>query len=286
MGYGTWTTASYTTALNSAGFADTTAVLKSSVQAVYKSYELDPMLNPKNKVRECLDSDEHPETLPIILALDVTGSMGNAAKACAAQLDEIMSELYGKVKDVEFCMLGIGDMNYDDAPIQATQFESDVRIFDQTTKIYFEGGGGGNRYESYTGAWWFGLHHTKLDCWNRGKKGIIITLGDEPLNPVLYGDHIRQFFGDAAQDIDTDELYEQVCEKFDVYHIAITDESCYDRYEELIKGSWGKLLKQHFLIARSDELPRVIGEIVDDHSNGNFITSDTGAKVTEDGIAW
>lgn len=286
MGYGTWTTASYTTALNSAGFADTTAVLRSSVQAVYKSYELDPMLNPKNKVRECLDSDEHPETLPIILALDVTGSMGNAAKACAAQLDEIMSELYGKVKDVEFCMLGIGDMNYDDAPIQATQFESDVRIFDQTTKIYFEGGGGGNRYESYTGAWWFGLHHTKLDCWNRGKKGVIITLGDEPLNPILYGDHIRQFFGDAAQDIETEELYKQVCEKFDVYHIAITNESCYDRYEEMIKNSWGKLLKQHFLIARSDELPKVIGEIVDDHVNTNFITSDTGATVTEDGIAW
>lgn len=286
MGYGTWTTASYTTALNSAGFADTTAVLKSSVQAVYKSYELDPMLNPKNKVRECLDSDEHPKTLPIILALDVTGSMGNAAKACAAQLDEIMSELYGKVKDVEFCMLGIGDMNYDDAPIQATQFESDVRIFDQTTKIYFEGGGGGNRYESYTGAWWFGLHHTKLDCWNRGKKGVIITLGDEPLNPILYGDHIRQFFGDAAQDIETEELYKQVCEKFDVYHIAITNESCYDRYEEMIKNSWGKLLKQHFLIARSDELPKVIGEIVDDHVNANFITSDTGATVTEDGIAW
>lgn len=286
MGYGTWTTASYTTALNSKGFADTSAVLAAHVQDVYTSFSIDPMLDPRGKVRECIDSDEHPETLPIILGLDVTGSMGPAAKACAAKLDDIMTELYGKVKDVEFCMLGIGDMNYDDAPIQATQFESDIRIFDQTTKIYFEGGGGGNRYESYTGAWWFGLHHTKLDCWKRGKKGIIITMGDEPLNPILYGRHLKEYFGDTAQDIETEELYAQVCEKFDVYHIAITNESSYYHYDELIKNSWGELLKQHLIIATSNELPKVIGDIVEDHINGNFMTSDTGAVVTENGIAW
>lgn len=289
MGYGTWTTTSYNAALSSKGFTNTAAVRSANVQEVYRSYELDPMLNIKGKVRECADSEEHPETLPIILALDVTGSMGDAAKACAAQLDDIMSELYGKVKDVEFCMLGIGDMNYDDAPIQATQFESDVRIFDQTTKIYFEGGGGGNRSESYTAAWWFGLHHAKLDCWKRGKKGIIITMGDEALNPVLYGYQLRNFFGDTSEDVDTNELYKEVCEKYDVYHIAITNESCYYRYEELIKESFGKLLKQHLIIATSDELPKVISDIVDDHVNNtfdNFITSDAGATVTDDGIVW
>lgn len=287
MGYGTWTSTAYTTAVNTKGFATADAMLYCDTNQVYKAFELDPMLDPKGVIRECVDSDEHPNTFPIILALDVTGSMGSAARACAAKLDDIMTELYKKVEDVEFCMLGIGDMNYDDAPIQATQFESDIRIFDQTTKIYFEAGGGGNHYESYTGAWWFGLHHTKLDCWNRGKKGIIITLGDEPLNPVLYGKHLRKFFGDSAQDIDTTELYKEVCEKFDVYHIAIDDpDSSYRRYKDDIKNSWGALLGQHLMVSTNDKLPETIAQIVDDARSAGFIASDPGVTVTDNGIAW
>lgn len=287
MGYGTWTSTAYTTAVNSVGFASADAMLYCDTHQVYKAFSIDPMLDPKGVVRECIDSDEHPNTFPIILALDVTGSMGSAARACAAKLDDIMTELYKKVDDVEFCMLGIGDMSYDDAPIQATQFESDIRIFDQTTKIYFEGGGGGNRYESYTGAWWFGLHHTNLDCWKRGKKGIIITLGDEPLNPVLYGSHIRKFFGDSSQDVETEALYKEVCEKFDVYHIAIDDpDSSYRHYKDDIKESWGSLLGQHLIVSTNDKLPETIGHIVDDARAATFIASDPGVTVTDNGIAW
>lgn len=47
---------------------------------------------------------------------------------------------------------------------------------EQLDKVYFEYGGGGNGFESYSAAWYFGTHHTKLDCWNRGKRGIIITI--------------------------------------------------------------------------------------------------------------
>ena len=122
MGWGAWTTASYTTTLASKGFDSTSAVINASVQDVYKEDRLHPMLNPKNVMRECRDTEEHPETIPVILALDVTGSMGPAATMCAGKLDEIMTELYGEVKDVEFLMMGIGDLSCDEAPIQASQF--------------------------------------------------------------------------------------------------------------------------------------------------------------------
>ena len=282
MGWGSWTTASYTTAVRSMGFSSTTAMASANVQEVYRENRLNPLLNPKNVVRECLDTEEHPETIPVILALDVTGSMGSAATMCASKLDEIMKELYDKVKDVEFLMMGIGDLACDDAPIQASQFESDIRILDQTTKVYFEGGGGGNSYESYTAAWYFGLHNTKLDCWKRGKKGIIITMGDEPLNPYLPGRRLSEVLGASTQDIDTEVLYKEVCEKYDVYHIAITNNSCYDRYKDEIKDSWGKLLNQHLIIATSNELPKIISEIVAEHEN-NYSNTVT---VTEEGISW
>lgn len=282
MGWGSWTTASYNTAVRSMGFSSTTAMASASVQEVYRENRLNPLLNPKNVVRECLDTEEHPETIPVILALDVTGSMGSAATMCASKLDEIMKELYDKVNDVEFLMMGIGDLACDDAPIQASQFESDIRILDQTTKVYFEGGGGGNSYESYTAAWYFGLHNTKLDCWKRGKKGIIITMGDEPLNPYLPGHRLSEVLGTSTQDVDTEILYKEVCEKYDVYHIAITNNSCYSRYKDEIKDSWGKLLNQHLITATSDELPKIISEIVTEHEN-NYSNTVT---VTEEGISW
>jgi hypothetical protein len=129
-------------------------------------------------MRLCCDSEEHPETVPVILALDVTGSMGKAAEKIAKKLNVIMTKLFGEVKDIEFMTIGIGDLAYDSYPIQATQFESDIRIAEQLGKIYFEFGGGTNPYESYTAAWYFGLHNTELDCWKRNKKGIIVTIGD------------------------------------------------------------------------------------------------------------
>ena len=283
MGWGSWTSASYNTAVRTMGFNSTIAMACANVQEVYRENQLNPLLNPKNVMRECLDTEEHPETIPVILALDVTGSMGSAATMCASKLDEIMTELYGKVKDVEFLMMGIGDLACDNVPIQASQFESDIRILDQTTKVYFEGGGGGNSYESYTAAWYFGLHNTKLDCWKRGKKGIIITMGDEPLNPYLPGRRLSEVLGTSTQDIDTENLYKEVCEKYDVYHIAITNDSCYERYKNEINNSWGKLLNQHLIIATSDELPKIISEIVTEHEN-NF--SDNTVTVTEEGISW
>ena len=283
MGWGSWTSASYNTVVRTMGFNSTTAMACANVQEVYRENQLNPLLNPKNVMRECLDTEEHPETIPVILALDVTGSMGSAATMCASKLDEIMTELYGKVKDVEFLMMGIGDLACDDVPIQASQFESDIRILDKTTKVYFEGGGGGNSYESYTAAWYFGLHNTKLDCWKRGKKGIIITMGDEPLNPYLPGRRLSEVLGTSTQDVDTENLYKEVCEKYDVYHIAITNNSCYKRYKDEINNSWDKLLNQHLIISTSDELPKIISEIVTEHEN-NF--SDNTVTVTEEGISW
>ena len=287
MGSGSWTTTAYTAKINSMGFDDSRTMASSNVQSVFVGKRLAEELNPYGVIRECRDSEEHPNTLPIILALDVTGSMGRAATTCAAKLDEIMTELYGKVKDVEFMMMAIGDLAYDLAPIQASQFESDIRIMDQTAKIYFEGGGGGNAYESYTAAWYFGLYHCDLDCWKRGKKGIIITMGDEPMNPYLPKSQLNFALGSHEQDdVDTEALYREALEKYDIYHIAITDrESSYDHYAEKISNSWGKLLKQRLIIGSSNELPKIIGDIVEDHLESKSMEN-TSETVNDGLIRW
>ena len=288
MGGGAWTsssaTAYVTTAYASMGTTSLDDFAKLSTDQIYSARHIDPLLDPKGMIRECRDSAEHPNTIPIIMALDVTGSMGLATKHCATKLNDIMETLYSNVKDVEFMMMGIGDLAYDSAPIQVTQFESDVRILDQTTKIWFEKGGGGNSFESYTAAWYFGLNRTELDCWKRGKKGIIITLGDEPLNPYLPGNKLGYVLtGQGQDDVDTKDLYQKVIEKFDVYHIAVTDkESSFEHYKDKIKESWGELLGQRCLYAKSEDLPEVINQIVNDSIDSYAPAINTNTE----GISW
>lgn len=290
MGGGAWTTMSFNSSMRSRGISNVDSLCASNVNQFYKESHLHKDLDPHGvKMRECRDSDEHPNTIPIILALDVTGSMGSACAAVAKQLDSIMTSLYDKVADVEFMIMGIGDMSYDDAPLQVSQFESDIRILDQLGHVYFERGGGGNGWESYTGAWYFASRHTDLDCWKRGQKGIVITLGDEPMNPYLPKYSLERMFpGDKLQaDVDTPALYEEVCEKYDVYHIVITDrEASAAHYMPRIDKTWGSLLDgQHLIKSKSRDLPEVITDIVTNRYESVAVV-ETPLQIDEDGIGW
>ena len=268
MGGGSWTTSSfksYCTSVRGMSASDIsldgTITASMSSQEMYKSCSLDSALNPYKVVRECRDSDEHPHTIPVILALDVTGSMGNAAVEVAKKLNVVMTNLYDQVKDVEFCVMGIGDLAYDHSPIQISQFESDIRIAEQMDKVYFEYGGGGNSYESYTVAWYMGARHTDLDCWKRGQRGIIITMGDERMNPYLPMSVLNTCTGDGVQaDINTKELYKEVTEKYDVYHLDVNHSWGHDSG---IKSSWKSLLDdKHFREVTLDSIADTIVEII------------------------
>ena len=270
MGGGNWTTKSFVSYSTSRGFdTDSRGVIKGdySNQEMFKARKLDSALDPRGVIRECCDSEEHPNTLPVILALDVTGSMGRTAVEVAKKLNEIMTKLYGQVKDVEFMIMGIGDLAYDYYPIQASQFESDIRIAEQLDKVYFEFGGGGNSFESYTAAWYFGSRHTKLDCWNRGKKGVIITIGDERLNPHLpasgWHSGLSATTGDTLQaDVETKNLYPETAKKFDIYHINVNHRGGYDQVG--IEESFLEYLDtDHFrTIDRVDDIADEIAKIV------------------------
>ena len=289
MGGGSWTRDSFTTYSRASRGMDVSvdgvSIGSSSVQDNFKSKMLATELDPKNVIRECVDSTEHPNTKPVILALDVTGSMGNAAVEVAKQINVVMTKLYENVTDVEFLVMGIGDLAYDRAPIQASQFESDIRIAEQLDKVYFEGGGGGNAFESYTAAWYFGLHHTKLDCWKRGQKGVIITMGDEPLNPYLPKGALSRVTGDNLQgDIETDELYKAATEKFDIYHLNVKHGGGW--YDTEIHNSYGKYLdKDHFKDTTVNKIANDIVEIVTSaFSNANVATN--VAVSASGGISW
>jgi hypothetical protein len=299
MGSGTWTSASYNTYTKSTRGVDFATFSNTiySAQEMYVSRSLAPVLYPYGVIRKCHDSEEHPDTLPVILALDVTGSMGDASVKVAKKLNEIMTDLYAdkSIKDIEFCIMGIGDLSYDDAPIQMSQFESDVRIAEQLDKIYFEAGGGGNKFESYTAAWYMGVNHCELHCWDRGKKGIIITMGDEGPNPYLPKLGLSNVTGDKLQnDVETKDLYPEVIEKYDVYHISVDDRSSSYQYHKTHNGideKWRELLGENYFVSSLDNLAQTITNIIKDREANTVwsttIASSPGLQVNENNeVTW
>ena len=256
-----------------------------SNQEMFKARDIDPALDPKNVIRECCDNEEHPATIPVILALDVTGSMGQAAVEVAKQLNIIMTKLYQKVKEVEFLVMGIGDLAYDNCPLQVSQFESDIRIAEQLDKVYFEFGGGGNAFESYTVAWYFALEQVQLDCWKRGRKGIIITMGDEGVNPYLPGKRLAEITGRPVQaDIETSRLYPEVQEKYDVYHLFVNH---IGRRNENYIRTWKELMDtEHFketdIKNIADQIIRIVtARAEEDRRAGAFV-----ATTKQEEISW
>ena len=296
MGSGSWSVSNYAAYACSTGHgydAECCTLAKdyaSSSQA-FTAHQIDKAMDPKNVLRECCDSEEHPATIPVILALDVTGSMGSTAIEVQKKLNPIMIEIYKRVKDAEIMVMAMGDLAYDNSPIQISQFESDIRIAENLDKIYFENGGGGNDYESYTAAWYMGLKHCKLDCWKRGKKGLIITMGDEPINPYLPCYQLNEATGDTCQsDVETPKLFKEASEKFDIYHISVESRSYPNQTRE--RSTFAKVIgEQHALVSSVDKISDKIISIVEDFakkSNQSIIVeSPKPTTVNENGeIAW
>lgn len=222
MGYGAWSASSWDNYKSKRSISDT-----STVKEIYTSRSLKDQYNPRKiKMRESCDSEEHPNSTPIILGLDVTGSMGYLSEEIAKNaLNTLILNIYNNaiVNDPQVMVMAIGDCFSDSSPLQVTQFESDIRVAEQMTSLYFEGAGGGNGGESYLAAWYFASRHTSIDSYTKhGKKGFLITIGDEPTHKILTKEQIKEFFGDDVEDdLTAEDLFKEVSEKYNVFHICV-----------------------------------------------------------------
>jgi hypothetical protein len=221
---------------------------RKTVQEIY-SRRLDDALNPRNiSLRESRDSDDNPESNAIIIGLDVTGSMSRVLDVMARQgLPELMTAIYDRqpISDPHVMCMAIGDIDAaDEAPLQITQFEADIRIAEQLEKIYLEQGGGGNRYESYTLPWLWAAEKTQIDCFEkRQKKGYIFTIGDEAVPPVLKANRLNaKIGGEYSKDYTAAELLQMVRQKYEVFHLIVEEG---DRgKDDFTVTSWRNLLGQ------------------------------------------
>lgn len=229
-----------------------TSTTGKSTDAVFASRGIDKDLNPFGvTVRESRDSDLNPKSTAVIVGLDVTGSMGMIADALARKgLGTMVEEILARkpVSDPHLMCMGIGDVLYDRAPLQVTQFEADIRIARQLEKLWLEKGGGGNSCESYNLPWYFAAMHTAIDCFEkRGKKGYLFTVGDEEPPLDLPAAAVARFIGDRTRDFDSRELLTLVGRMYHVFHV-IVEEGSHARHDPRgVRNRWTELLGQRVI---------------------------------------
>ena len=233
------------------------------------SDSLKDSMNPallKNGIRECRDSTDHPYSVPIMVFVDVTGSMGSIPyHLIQNKFPKMMDTLVGYgVSDAQICFGAIGDHISDYVPLQIGQFEQEtVKLVDGLADIYIEGGGGGQTMESYPLAWYIAGFHTSTDSFEkRGLKGFLFTIGDESFHPNYNGKFIQQMMGmkETPQTYTAQQLYASASEKYHVFHIHVNDGS----YTSNVVGKdWKKLLGERFLILdNSNDVAELIGTTV------------------------
>lgn len=175
------------------------------VQQVFQQRTCHPLMNPRGiRVRESRDSASHPNTLSIVIALDVTGSMGEipdllARKELPGFIKLLMD--YG-VQDPQVLFMAVGDAFADQAPLQVGQFESTGELMDQwLTWTWLEAGGGQHGHESYDLALYFAARHLDMDCFRlRKKRGYLFLTGDEKPYPMLSREAVRSTLGDPIDE--------------------------------------------------------------------------------------
>lgn len=227
-------------------------VLKTLPPSAHKVHE---KLDPKGlKFRESRDSDAHPESLPIVVAFDVTGSMQNVPRLLQEKLGGLMQLLIkqGYVEHPQILFAAFGDATCDRGPLQIGQFESGLEMEGDLGRFWLEGGGGGQQTESYELLLYTIARHTVTDSWEkRGKKGYLFLIGDEMPYPKVNEKLAQSLIGDGLESsISVEDLLKEVREKWNVVFILPSGTYYYE--DSGVEKKWKELLGPQNVIKLDD----------------------------------
>lgn len=250
MGGSYWSDDAYAARQNRRSATGSTAFTYDAHVRSTGNVEVHPQMNPYGVTRESRDSDAHPSSLAIAVIFDVTGSMGSVPRTLQTKLGALMRVLVqkGYVEHPQILFGAVGDAYCDQVPLQIGQFESGLEMDDELGKIYIEGGGGGQVYESYELAMYMMARHTSIDCYEkRGHKGYLFTIGDEHPYASINRKQVAAVIGDRLQaDLPLPKLLAELHERYEHFHIIPTNTS--HGGDKAIQQGWQKLLGERVLM--------------------------------------
>jgi hypothetical protein len=271
MGSGVFDSSAYTARAKvrshapNAGFDYDSAVKSGSVRSVHESLDL-----TRKPYREARDNADNPESLPIAILLDVTGSMRDVPKLLLPEFGKLMSVILdeGAVKDPQIAFGGIGDAFSDRFPVQLSEFEADDELVEQHLgNLILEGGGGGTMQESYELLAYFFANIVETDAWEkRGQKGFLFFVGDERFYPTIRADQVEMRLGlDMHQNTEAADVFRKLQEKWEVFLIR-PEEGSYSAgpEKEQVETLWKSVLPEERVITAesyTDVVPKIAATI-------------------------
>ncbi len=210
--------------------------------------EVDPRLLPMGRRLVCNARS------PIAYDFDITGSMGNKPKIIVDKMPLIAGQVViGKYLDDPMMSIGaIGDApKGDKGPIQIADFDELRKLDAWFSRVWVEGGGGGNGIESYELAAYQRAFY--CDIPDAVTPFYLIT-GDEGVDDSVSGTLLREFFGGECQTTSTQEIYDVLKKKFkgNVFRINFPYGGGISNTKYILQ-TWRELLGgDHVLEMRSD----------------------------------
>lgn len=274
MGNSRWDPKDWTTRLAASSYTTRSA------DDIFSKKVDDTMVASSITFREARDSVHNPESTPIILALDSTGSMSSVIKTVISKFGVVIQEIIDRkpVPDPAIMTMLFDDVFYvtgKQGVLQVSQFESDDKAVDQMEKMHITGQGGGNNSESYHLPLYMAAFKTRTDCFEkRGEKGYLFVVGDEECPPALTVSQIKSVFGpdeSASEDMTYDDLFAAASRMYHVFHVVIMQGShAYGQGEKKMRESWSKHVGEHLIIVNDVEsIPEIVVSAIQAHQGAD-----------------
>ena len=205
-----------------------------------KSGPNEKIIDPQKHIRS-----ESPN--PLIIAVDVTGSMANWPFEIFDRLPLLFNTLSQYRDDLEICFAAIGDANYDRWPLQTTSFAGGFDLEQLLGSLYGEGGGG-DAPESYgLFAHWVNTH---VQAPNAAEPPFLIVFGDAPMHPKVAKQHVAHYLGDQTKrDVDALKAWQQVSQNWNTWFLRRPTGKPGDKVDK----QWGRAIGTQKIFHIQDE---------------------------------
>ncbi len=186
---------------------------------------------------------------PILVAVDVTGSMAHWPAEIFDRLPLLYQTLSQYRQDVAVSFAAIGDATTDRFPLQVTDFEKGAALDEHLAALYGEGGGGGGAKESYELYAWFVQNRVFTP---KAEKPFLIIYGDEGFYEKVSPAQLSHYVGASVEEpVSSRAVFEDLMARFEVYLLR-KDYGAEDEDKKIL-AQWQKVLGPQRVIPVHDE---------------------------------